>query len=141
MQDVLLLIVFWCGVVYLLSHLLARRHLRELREAKKSEQRFRDLTELSADWFWETDPEHRITWISGGTPVATFFGGTPTYGKRFWEIAGVQVEECALESLREGLGERLPFFDLEMTRADERGARQIHIISGQCRKDAKRVAA
>jgi diguanylate cyclase (GGDEF)-like protein/PAS domain S-box-containing protein len=134
-QDVLLLIVFWCGVVYLVMHLLARRTVRELQEVRKGEQRFRDLTELSADWFWETDAEHRITWISGGTPVATFFGDTPTYGKRFWEIPRVQVQPLALESLLEGLGERLPFFDLEMTRSDERGARQIHIISGQCRKD------
>jgi diguanylate cyclase (GGDEF)-like protein/PAS domain S-box-containing protein len=133
--DVLLLILFWCGVVYLVMHLLARRSARELHEAKKSEQRFRALTELSADWFWETDAEHRITWISGGTPVATFFGGMATYGRRFWEIPGVQVEPRALESLREGLGEQLPFFDLEMTRTDERGARQIHIISGQSRKD------
>jgi len=135
-QDVLLLIIFWCGVVYLVMHLLARRSVRELNEARKNERRFRDLTELSADWFWETDAEHRITWISGGTPVATFFGGTPTYGKRFWEIPRVQVEPRALSNLLEGLGERLPFFDLEMTRADERGARQIHIISGQCRRDA-----
>jgi diguanylate cyclase (GGDEF)-like protein/PAS domain S-box-containing protein len=33
--------------------------------------------------------------------------------------------------------ERRPFFDLEMMRVDERGARQIHIISGQSRKDAE----
>ena len=49
MQDVLLLIVFWCGVVYLVMHLLARRTVRELQETRKSERRFRDLTELSAD--------------------------------------------------------------------------------------------
>ena len=55
----------------------ARRVARALEEAKKSERRFRDLTELSADWFWETDASNRITWISGGAPVATFFGGTP----------------------------------------------------------------
>ena len=136
MQDVLLLIVFWCGVVYLAMHLLSRRTRGQLAEARKSEQRFRDLTELSADWFWETDAEHRITWISGGAPVATFFGGTPTYGKRFWEIPRVEVDPRALESLLEGLGKRLPFFDLEISRADGRGARQIHIISGQCRRGA-----
>jgi diguanylate cyclase (GGDEF)-like protein/PAS domain S-box-containing protein len=136
MQDVLLLIIFWCGVVYLVMHLLARRTQRELAEAKKSEERFRGLTELSADWFWETDAEHRITWISGGAPVATFFGGAATYGKRFWELPRIAVEPRALQSLLEGLGERLPFFDLEMTRTDERGARLIHIISGQSRKDA-----
>ena len=136
MQDVLLLIIFWCGVVYLAMHLLARRTQRELAEAKKSVERFRGLTELSADWFWETDAQHRITWISGGAPVATFFGGAATYGKRFWELPRIAVEPRALQSLLEGLGERLPFFDLEMTRTDERGARLIHIISGQSRKDA-----
>ncbi len=134
MQDVLLLIVFWSGVVYLVMHLLARRTRTQLAQATRNEQRFRDLTELSADWFWETDAEHRITWISGGAPVATFFGGTPTYGKRFWEIPRVEVDARALESLLGGLGEGLPFFDLEIARADERGARQIHIISGQCRR-------
>ena len=137
MLDALLLVVFSCGVVYLAMHLRSRRVAKELEQAKKSELRFRDLTELSADWFWETDASHCITWISGGAPVATFFGGTPTYGKRFWEIPGVQVESRALEALLEGMGERRPFFDLEITRADERGARQVHIISGQCRKDGE----
>jgi diguanylate cyclase (GGDEF)-like protein/PAS domain S-box-containing protein len=135
-QDVLLLIIFWCGVVYLGMHLLSRRREKELAAARVAETRFRGLTELSADWFWETDAEHRITWISGGTPVATFFGATPTYGKRFWEIPGIQVERRALGSLLEGLGGHLPFFDLEMSRSDERGARQIHIISGHCLKAA-----
>jgi diguanylate cyclase (GGDEF)-like protein/PAS domain S-box-containing protein len=137
LEDVLLLVFFLGGVVYLAMHVLARRARKELNEVRKSEERFRGLTELSADWFWETDEAHRITWISGGTPVATFFGATPTYGKRFWEIPRVEVEPRALEALLEGLGEHLPFFDLEMVRTDERGARQIHIISGQCRKDAQ----
>jgi diguanylate cyclase (GGDEF)-like protein/PAS domain S-box-containing protein len=135
--DVLFLVVFACGVVYLAMHLRSRRAARALAEVRRSERRFRDLTELSADWFWETDASQRITWISGGTPVATFFGGIPTYGKRFWEIPGVQVESRVLDALHEGMEERRPFFDLEMMRVDERGARQIHIISGQSRKDAE----
>src|SRR4051812_18885229 len=113
--------------------LAARRSERRIAELKKSEERFRVLTELSADWFWETDAEHRITWLSGGTPVATFFGHTPTYGKRFWEIPRVEVESGALEAHRERLRAQLPFFDLEIARSDERGARQIHIISGRSR--------
>jgi diguanylate cyclase (GGDEF)-like protein/PAS domain S-box-containing protein len=129
-------VVFACGVVYLAMHLRSRRAARALAEVRRSERRFRDLTELSADWFWETDASQRITWISGGTPVATFFGGIPTYGKRFWEIPGVQVESRVLDALHEGMEERRPFFDLEMMRVDERGARQIHIISGQSRVGA-----
>jgi diguanylate cyclase (GGDEF)-like protein/PAS domain S-box-containing protein len=133
--DLLLLVLFAGGAVYLVMHLLSTKRERELAQAKVSEARFRGLTELSADWFWETDAEHKVTWISGGAPVATFFGATPTYGRRFWEIPGVEVDRRTLEALQEGLGERLPFFDLEMARSDGRGARQVHIISGQSRTD------
>src|SRR5439155_1093489 len=114
-------------------HRALRRASRQLTELAASESRFRDLTELSADWFWETDAEHRITWISAGGSVATLFGNLPTFGKRFWEIPRVEVEPRALEAHLERLREQLPFFDLEIQRTDERGARLIHIISGQSR--------
>jgi diguanylate cyclase (GGDEF)-like protein/PAS domain S-box-containing protein len=136
MSDVLLLVAFWSGVVYLVMVLVSRRRERALAEARTAEARFRSLTELSADWFWETDAEHRITWISGGAPVVTLFGQAPTFGKRFWEIPRIEVEERALRAHRERLGRELPFFDLEISRTDDRGARQIHIVSGHCRKSA-----
>ncbi|HXM81281.1 MAG TPA: EAL domain-containing protein [Burkholderiales bacterium] len=133
MLELLLAAALSGGIVYLVMHLASRKRERALEEARAGEQRFRDLTELSADWYWETDAQHRITWISAGGPVATFFGNTPTFGKHFWEIPRVQVDERALQDHLERLGEQLPFFDLEITRTDERGARMIHIISGQSR--------
>jgi diguanylate cyclase (GGDEF)-like protein/PAS domain S-box-containing protein len=134
--DALLLVVVSGGLVYVVMLWLARRRERQLRDSKTEALRFRGLTELSADWFWETDSEHRIVWLSGGAPVATFFGQTPTYGKRIWEIPGVEVEAGALQAHREQLEARQSFFDLEIARVDERGARQVHIISGQSRLDA-----
>jgi diguanylate cyclase (GGDEF)-like protein/PAS domain S-box-containing protein len=115
--------------------LAARRRERELAAARAHERRLRALTELSADWFWETDTEHRITWLSGGGPVAMLFGESATYGKRFWEIPRVEVDRSALEAHLERLEKQLPFFDLEISRADERGARAVHIISGQSHHD------
>ncbi|HEX5477705.1 MAG TPA: diguanylate cyclase, partial [Burkholderiales bacterium] len=126
-----------CTIIYLVMHLLARRRERLLAEARAAAGRFRTLTELSADWFWETDAEQRVVWLSGGTPVATFFGHTPTYARRFWEIPGVEVDPGALQAHRQRLAQQLPFFDLEISRTDERGARQIHIISGRSRLDAE----
>jgi diguanylate cyclase (GGDEF)-like protein/PAS domain S-box-containing protein len=123
--------------VYVAFYFLSKDKTRAVVEAKASEQRFRALLELSADWFWETDAEHRIVWISGGAPVATFFGPVSLYGKRFWEIPQIEVEARALEACRERLAQHLPFFDLEMARSDERDARQIHIISGQSRLDGE----
>jgi diguanylate cyclase (GGDEF)-like protein/PAS domain S-box-containing protein len=133
--DVLLLVAFAAAAVYLAMVLLSRRRERELLKAKEDAARFRGLTELSADWFWETDADHRVRWLSGGAPVATFFGQTPTYGKRFWEIPGVEVEPRSLQAHRESLEAGQSFFDLEIARADARGARQVHIISGQSRLD------
>src|SRR4051812_13575641 len=114
---------------------LARRRERELVRSRAHEERLKELIELSADWFWETDAEHRITWLSGGGPVATLFGDTGTYGRRFWEVPRVAVDPRSLEAHLERLGKQLPFFDLEISRTDARGARQVHIISGQSRHD------
>ena len=133
MLDALLLALLSGGIVYAVSWFYLKKSSREKALLAESEKRFRGLTELSADWFWETDAEHRVVWLSGGAPVSTFFGHTPTYGKRFWEIPQVEVEPGALEAHLERLERQLPFFDLEIARADERGARQIHIVSGQSR--------
>jgi diguanylate cyclase (GGDEF)-like protein/PAS domain S-box-containing protein len=135
--DAILLVAASGVAVYIGMHWLSQKQARALVESKHSAARFRGLTELSADWFWETDTGHRIVWLSGGGPVATFFGGTPTYGKRVWEVPGVEVDARALEAHLERLQSQQPFFDLEIARVDERGARQVHIISGQSRHDAE----
>jgi diguanylate cyclase (GGDEF)-like protein/PAS domain S-box-containing protein len=132
--DVILLVAVAGAAVYLAMVLLARKRERELAAAQKDSSRFRSLTELSADWFWETDAEHRFVWLSGGAPVAMFFGPTPTYGKRLWEIPGVELDPRALEGHRKRLEAHEPF-DLEIARSDERAARQVHIVSGQARFD------
>ena len=136
MADVIQLLLITAAVVYLVMVLLSRRHIKQISELKRNQDRFRGLTELSADWFWETDAEHRITWLSGGGPVAVFFRGTKAYGRRFWEIPNVEIDPATLGAHLERLSARQAFFDLEIARADERGARQIHIISGQSRLDA-----
>jgi len=133
--DFTLLAILSGGIVYLVMYLGALRTIRRLSQSQHNETRFRDLTALSADWFWETDAGLRTTWISGGPTVATFFGDVPTYGRRIWELAGIEVEPGALDALRDRLAAQQPFFDLEIARSDARGARQIHIISGQSRLD------
>jgi diguanylate cyclase (GGDEF)-like protein/PAS domain S-box-containing protein len=133
--DALLLAALAGAAVYAAMLFSFRKFLREKAQLEKSTERFRALTGLSADWFWETDAEHRVVWLSGGGPVATFFGRTSTYGKRFWEIPGVEIEPRALAIHLERLAAEQAFFDLEISRRDERGARQVHIVSGQSRYD------
>ena len=42
---------------------ITEQHQAELRLAA-SEERFRDFTATASDWCWETDPQHRLTFVS-----------------------------------------------------------------------------
>jgi signal transduction histidine kinase len=46
-----------------------------------SERRFRDIAEFGADWIWESDTDHRFTFLSGD-------GAQAVFGKTRWEVAG-----------------------------------------------------
>ncbi|HET9736244.1 MAG TPA: PAS domain S-box protein, partial [Burkholderiales bacterium] len=113
------------------------RDRRAHRALAQSEERFRNLTALSADWFWETDAEQRITWLTGGPAVLEFFGAGLAFGRRLWELPGVEFDGRAFTEHLEKLRLRLPFFDLELTRKDGAGARQSHLVSGQPRYDVR----
>ncbi len=122
-------------LVYLLLRGILHRDAGELAALRAGEERFRSLTALSADWFWESDAEYRITWLSGGPTVLAFFGHALAFGKRLWEVPGVEVSPAALAGLAELLEARSPFFDFEIARCGEDAARRIHLVSGQPRFD------
>jgi diguanylate cyclase (GGDEF)-like protein/PAS domain S-box-containing protein len=115
-----------------------RRDRRVTQALRQSEERFRHLTSLSADWYWETDAEHRISWLSGGPAVAALFGAEMAHGKRLWDVPGVEVEPRALvehfEHLQR-LDAQLPFFDFVISRGAD-GERREHVVTGKPHYDA-----
>ncbi|MFY9315147.1 MAG: EAL domain-containing protein [Burkholderiales bacterium] len=127
------------GLVLLGVWFGARRRDRLATQALRlSEERFRHLTSLSADWFWETDAQHRVSWLSGGPAVVALFGSEMAHGRRLWEVPGVHVEPRALVEHFERLEEldaQLPFFDFVISRSDA-GERRVHRITGKPRYDA-----
>jgi diguanylate cyclase (GGDEF)-like protein/PAS domain S-box-containing protein len=131
-----LLLVTAAGIVFAAWMQARLRDRRATRALRASEERFRNLTALSADWFWETDADHRITWLTGGPTVLRFFGSGLAFGKRLWELPGVELDGPAFTAHIEKLDRRLPFFELELARADVGGARHVHVVSGQPRYDA-----
>jgi len=58
----------------------------EARQAlERNEQRFRDLTEMSADWYWEQDAGFRFLDVSMGVQ-STGIPAESFVGKRRWEL-------------------------------------------------------
>ncbi len=101
-----------------------------------SDERFRSLTALSADWFWETDTEHRLSWIAGGQSMLKLFGSSLAYGQRPWEIPGIKVAEGTLEPHLAALEARASFHELELCRmSDGAECASYHLISGEPRLD------
>ena len=56
---------------------------------RDSEQRFRDFSESSGDWYWETGPDHRFTYIPADRPEAANIADSDRIrtGSTRWEIA------------------------------------------------------
>jgi len=103
-------------------------------ESKANERRFRELTR-SRGLFWETDAEHRMSGF-GGARWRRFRQISTTAG-----ISGRSADE--VEPLARGAPRgcrTAAFFDLEIGAPDERGARQIHIISAVALRRAGRFA-
>src|SRR5688500_16156755 len=97
---------------------------------QESEARFRSLTELSSDWFWEQDAEYRFTRLEGRNVA----GGDPELsqhllGKHRWD-SGLEVEG-GWDAHRARLDAREPFHDVLMWRTMEDGNRRYVSLSGE----------
>jgi diguanylate cyclase (GGDEF)-like protein/PAS domain S-box-containing protein len=103
---------------------------------ERSEHRFRDLTELSADWYWEQDAEFRFVDMSLGTqamgvPAQTFLG------KRRWDFPWINMTEQDWADHRAQLERHEPFHDLQLRRRDDKGESIVISVSGKPVFDAQ----
>ncbi len=99
---------------------------------KSSEERFRSLTELSSDFYWETDAEHRFTrrGPAGKTSGVDVFLHSRQLGLRRWEIPYLSPDEAGWRVHGAVLDAHQPFRNFEFSRAGGDG-RERHIsISG-----------
>jgi PAS domain S-box-containing protein len=104
-----------------------RERTAELRE---SEARYRSLTELASDWYWEQDENGNFTKVSGpvlemlGIRVDTLAGGAAGDGTGGWNKA----ERDALQAR---IAARQPFLDFVFSRDNADGTRQRFRVSGE----------
>jgi PAS domain S-box-containing protein len=99
-------------------------------ELRESEARYRSLTELASDWYWEQDADGSFTKVSGpvlemlGIRVDAFAGEAGDETMAGWN-------EAEREVLRAKIAARQPFLDFEFSRVNADGSRQIFRVSGE----------
>ena len=104
---------------------------------RQSEARFRALTELSSDWYWEQDAEFRFIQVNGNLPAAMDFPDEMYLGKTRWEsgVQGVSAAQWAAH--RAALEAHETFHDFEMQRVRFDGSLMWVSISGTPIYDAE----
>ncbi len=106
----------------------------ELKEAeaalREGEARFRDLTELSSDWYWEQDAGLRFTQIS--SKVRDFsLGAEEDIGKTRWEVPRLKMTEDQWKAHKAVLAAHQSFHDFVYQRYDTNGNLRTISVSGR----------
>lgn len=105
--------------------------LERTAELRESEARFKSLTELASDWYWEQDETMKFTKVSG--PVLDLLGiqmdSLNDEVSSGVKMLGWNEEERDL--LKQKIAAREPFIDFIFTREAEDGTLQKYQISGE----------
>jgi PAS domain S-box-containing protein len=114
------------------AHQAELENLVEERTAQlqESEARYRSLTELASDWYWEQDEEGHFTRVSG--PVLDMLGISvePFVGEQRKEDAS-GWDEAERAHLRATIEARQPFLDFVFSRTRADGSFQRYRVSGE----------
>lgn len=112
------------------NQVLEQTVLERTAELRESEARFRRLTELSSDWYWEQDENGQFTKIFG--PVLEMLGIRidPELGNmRDNDSAG--WNEVERDILEENIAARRPFLDFVYSRINPDGSQKYLMVSGE----------
>jgi len=98
-------------------------------ELRLSEARFRSLSDLSSDWYWEQDADYRFTHFSGdGMRQALRLD--ELVGQVRWSVPALNMTEEDWSAHRALLDARKPFRDLELQRVQTDGTVYWTSMSG-----------
>lgn len=99
-------------------------------ELRESEARYRSLTELASDWYWEQDENGKFTKVSGpvlemlGIRVDALAGDTSSIQVAGWNEAEREVLQATISA-------RQPFLDFIFSRVKTDGSQQQFRVSGE----------
>jgi diguanylate cyclase (GGDEF)-like protein/PAS domain S-box-containing protein len=96
-----------------------------------SEAKFRDLIQMSSDWFWETDSEHRAVSYSDSVDAVIGNWVRATLGKTRWDASIDIMIKPNWDAYRATLDARQPFENFEYSRPDPEGNVVFMRLSGR----------
>jgi PAS domain S-box-containing protein len=104
-----------------------------------SERRWQALADLSADWYWESDRQLRLSWLSGGAPQALAPGldDAALLGRRLDQIAVFRPPLQGWTALQTRMARLEEFRDVEFQVAVPGQAPRWISISGRARNSAQ----
>jgi PAS domain S-box-containing protein len=112
------------------SKVLEQTVLERTAELRESEARYRSLTELASDWYWEQDEAGNFTKVSG--PVLEMLG--LRVGSLAGDSKGALMtgwNEAQREELQATIAARQPFLDFLFSRVEADGTQQQFRVSGE----------
>jgi len=109
---------------------LATIQANTYRTLRESEARFRGLTALSSDWYWEQDAELRFVATEGSSDARGGITPAAHIGKRHWELPATEIVKQTWDEHKAVLKARRPFRDLLLRRIGEGEARFVS-VSGE----------
>lgn len=98
------------------NNLIQKMELRD-EALKESEARFRTLTEMSSDFYWESDHEHRFIsrTFSHHQQLQMEDIASNLIGFPLWQVPNLQIEAAVLEEFANLLKKRCPFREIELS--------------------------
>src|SRR5205085_5051895 len=98
---------------------------------RESEARFRSLTQLSSDWYWEQDESFGLTFMSGRMGERTGLDAAAYLGRKRWDQPALNLSEDDWARHRAMLERHEPFRDFEMERPNPAGGSRWISVTGE----------
>ena len=109
---------------------MAASLVKQQQTLRDSEARFRDLTELSSDWYWEQDEALRFSFFSRDVAHCGH-AAQSSIGRPLWELPEIDLHSADFGALRAICEDRSSFRDFTYRRIDAAGNEQWISVSGQ----------
>jgi len=108
------------------------RNLKSVLSAlQESEKRFEDFANVTSDSIWETDAEHRYTFVSRNGAIEIQLLESKILGKTRWGLEGVDASDEIWLAHRAQIEKRLPFKNFIFQREDDQGNISYRSTSGK----------